>query len=222
MCRRRRSTAGVSLAEVLVGTALSLFIVGAIYSFSSVQTKALAAQRSYTEAQNVSRTVIDFLTRELRMATYDPTGNALPTSAPGTSCPGVKEGIVEARMDRIRFKQDLNGDGDVVDAGEDLTYYPLGGDLWRVDNTSATTVAMVSGLRVDGFDLRYFDNSNPPVQLVPTGTPAALSQAQRACVAKVRVTVRASLPNPSPSDDTPLQSQAQAEVAIRNRSLTNF
>lgn len=221
--RRRARNAGVSIAEVLVGSALSLFVIGAVYSFYSAQTRALAAQRTYTESQNVTRTVIDLLARELRMATYDPSGLALTTSPPGLNCPGVKQGLVLARVDQIQFQQDLSGDGDVADASEDLYYYALAGELRRVDNGSGgTVVPVVSGLRSsDGFVLRYFDNSNPPVELVPSGSPASLTADQRDCVAKVRLTVRASLPNPGP-DTTPLQSQAEAEVAIRNRSLTNF
>ena len=82
----------------------------------------------------------------------------------------------------------------------------------------ASEIHPLNNLRV----LQYFDNSNPPVELVPTGTPPALSQAQRDCVAKVRVTVRASVENPNPQVSTPLESEGQAEVAIRNRSLSNF
>jgi len=70
--------------------------------------------------------------------------------------------------------------------------------------------------------LQYFDNSNPPIELLPSGTPPALTQAKRDCVAKVRLTVRASVPNPNPQDPDPLEATSQAEVAIRNRSLSNF
>jgi Tfp pilus assembly protein PilW len=65
----RRSERGVSLAEVLVGSALTLIIVGGVYGFYSAQTQALASQRAYARSQDVTRTVIDLLGRELRMAT---------------------------------------------------------------------------------------------------------------------------------------------------------
>jgi len=38
-------------------------------------------------------------------------------------------------------------------------------------------------------------------------------------VGKVRVTVRANLPNPNSRIPTPIASVAESEVAIRNRSL---
>jgi hypothetical protein len=57
---------------------------------------------------------------------------------------------------------------------------------------------------------------------VPSGSPPSLSQAQRDCVAKIRLTVRSSVDNPNPQVSAPLESQGQAEIAIRNRSLSNF
>jgi hypothetical protein len=211
----------MSLAEILVGSALSLIIIAGVYGFYRAQTQALAAQRAYARSQDVTRTVIDLLGRELRMATYDPSGAAIATSPPGLSCPGVKQGLLVAKLDEIRFIQDLSGDGDVTDESEDLHYYTLGSELRRVDGPQLP-IALVEHLDVGGFLLEYFDNSNPPVQLVPAGTPPALSPAQRDCVAKVRMTVRASVENPNPLVNRPLESQAHAEVAIRNRSLSNF
>ena len=224
MSRRRtkgRRDRGMGLAEVLVGSALSLIVMAGVYSFYSAQTQALAAQRAYARSQDVTRTVIDLLGRELRMATYDPAGTAIATSASGGSCPGVKQGILVGKLDEIKFVQDLNGDGDVTDESETLHYYALAGELNRVDGVT-TPVTLVENLDVNGFVLQYFDNSNPPVELVPTGTPPTLSAAQRDCVAKVRMTVRASVENPNPQDPEPLETTSQAEVAIRNRSLSNF
>lgn len=219
--KRGRHVRGMSLAELLVGSALSLIVIGGVYSFYSAQTQALAAQRAYARSQDVTRTVIDLLGRELRMATYDPAGTAISTSAPGFSCPGVKQGLLIGKLDEIQFVQDLNGDGDIVDEAENLHYYALAGELRRVDGVNLP-VTLVEDLDVSGFVLRYFDNSNPPVELVPSGTPPALSSAQRDCVAKVRLTVRASVENPNPQVVEPLEAESQAEVAIRNRSLSNF
>ena len=211
----------MTLAELLVGSALSMIVIGGVYSFYAAQTQALAAQRAYARSQDVTRTVIDLLGRELRMATYDPAGTAISTSAPGFSCPGVKQGLLVGKLDEIKFVQDLNGDGDIVDEAETLHYYALGGELRRVDGVNAPVV-LVEDLDVNGFVLRYFNNSNPPVELVPSGSPPTLSSAQRDCVAKVRMTVRASVENPNPQVPEPLEAQSQAEVAIRNRSLSNF
>ena len=73
---------GFSPADVLAGMAVSLVALAAVYSVFNTQQKALAAQNVYTESQVAVRNVVDLTSRELRMATYDPSGTALPT-APG-------------------------------------------------------------------------------------------------------------------------------------------
>jgi hypothetical protein len=213
--RRRR---GISTAELLSAAAITLTVLAAVASFARAQSRALLADDVYAQSQSVTRSVMDLLTRELRMATYDPVGTALNTS-PGPSCPGVKQGLVEASASKIRFKQDLSGDGLTNSAGEDVTYDVLGDTIRRQDGAAAP-ISLVSGIPAGGFSLRYFDNSNPPVELIPMGTPPALTAVQRDCVAKVRVSVRAQVANPGLP--APLASIAQSEIAIRNRSLINF
>jgi type II secretory pathway component PulJ len=216
---RPRGTRGFTLAEVIAGTALSLMLLVAVHAFQRGQTRALAAQNAYNESQTVTRSVMDLVTRELRMAAYDP-ADALPTS-PGPDCPGVKEGIVEASRTRIRFRQDLDGDGAIAGTAEDVTYELVGDELRRTDGAGAP-VALVGSIPAGGFELRYYNGGNPPVELVPGGEPAVLSPGERNCVAKVRVTVRADVPNPDPANPQPLVSIAESEVAIRNRSLQTF
>jgi hypothetical protein len=215
---RRRGQRGISTAEVLAGAALALFVMGAVTSFSTAQSRALTAQNVYADSQTVTRSVIDLLTREIRMATYDPLGTAL-TPAPGPSCPGVKQGIIEASATRLHIRQDLTGDGLTTGAGEDVTYDVLGDALRRQEGTAAPQT-LVTGIPSGGFQLRYCNGSKPPVEHVPGGRPALLTSAQRDCVTKVRISVTADLANPTVN--APLASIAQSEVAIRNRSLMNF
>ena len=215
---RRARQAGFSTADVLAGAAVSMIVLGAISSFGRAQSRAVLAQNVYVESQTVTRSIMDLMTRELRMACYDPVGTALNTS-PGPTCPGVKQGILEASASKIRFKQDLSGDGLTIGPGEDLTY-DVSGDTIRRQDGVGTPLAIVSGVPSGGFTLRYFDGSNPPVELVPSGSPPALTAAQRDCVAKIRISVRADIDNPTLN--APLASVAQSEVAIRNRSLANF
>jgi type IV pilus assembly protein PilW len=217
---RPRAVRGISTAEVLAGVVLTMILLGGVYSFQKAQVNALAAQHAYNDSQTVTRTAIDLMTRELRMASYDPTGAALPVS-PGPSCPSVKLGIVEATGSRLRFQQDLNADGVLTGAGEDVVYDILGDEIRRTDGSSLP-VTLVSGAMVGGLSFRYFDGSNPPVELMPSGTPPALTSGQRACTTKVRVRIRASVPNPNPDNPNPLRSSAESEVAIRNRSLMNY
>ena len=219
---RRRNSRGYSLAEVLVATAMGLFILGVAATFFGAQQRALRVQNTYAESQNVTRTFTDLISRELRMAAFDPTGAALVKANDPNWCPENRPGLVEATPSSIRFRQDLNGDGDVADTGEDVKYSLSGNTIQRTD-VDGNPVTLVTGVPNVGLTFRYFNVGNPtPVEYVPSGNPAVLSVGQRNCVAKVVVQVMSSLPNPDPYSSQPLESEVRTEVALRNRSLMNF
>jgi len=113
------------------------------------------------------------------------------------------------------FQQDLNGDNAIGAPGEDVTYDLSNGTIRRTDGL-AEPVVLASGVPTGGLSFLYFDNGKPPGQI---GPGAVLNQCQRDSVGKVRVTVRANLPNPNSRIPTPIASVAESEVAIRNRSL---
>lgn len=153
----------------------------------------------------VTRTVIEMLARDVRMATHDPTGTALAPSGP--CCPGGSQGIVEARPNLLHFRQDLNGDGTIGRSGEDLIYSLVDGDIRRRDG-AAEAQTLVGDAPASGLAFRYFDGATPPNELLPIGMPPALTSCQRDCIARVRITMHAEPP----------AAEATSEVAIRNRS----
>jgi len=207
----------MSSMEVLAGLGLTLILLTAVYTFQQAQLKAFLAQNVYSDSQNVTRSVIDLMARELRMASYDP-GTALGLPSPGPCAPGVKRGIIEATPTKIHFRQDLNGDNLIGAPGEDVTYDLSNGTILRTDGI-AQPVVLASGVPTGGLSFLYFNSTAN--QIVPGGSPPALDQCQRDSVAKVRITVTANLPNPNARIPTPIASVAESEVAIRNRSLDN-
>ena len=213
-CRRPRAR-GFSSMEVLAGLGVTLILLAAVYTFQQAQTKAFLTQQVYSDSQNVTRSMIDLMARELRMACYDP-GTAIPKSL-GPCAPDVKQGIIEATPTKIHFRQDLNGDNAIGAPGEDLTYELSNGTVLRTDG-AAQPVVLAGGVPAGGLSFLYFGLDGN--QIVPGGSPAALTQCQRDSVAKVRMTVRANLPNPNARISTPIASVAQSEVAVRNRSVT--
>ena len=214
-CRRPRAR-GFSSMEVLAGLGVTLILLAAVYTFQQAQTKAFLTQQVYSDSQNVTRSMIDLMARELRMACYDP-GTAIPKSL-GPCAPDVKQGIIEATPTKIHFRQDLNGDNVIGAPGEDVTYDLSNGTILRTDGI-AQPVVLASGVPTGGLSFLYFNST--ATQIVPGGSPPALDQCQRDSVAKVRITVTANLPNPNARIPTPIASVAESEVAIRNRSLDN-
>ena len=146
-------------------------------------------------------------------------GGAIAATTDVNWCPGTDQGITIATPTSIRFVQDLNGDGDTLDPSENVYYYLSGNTIQRQDGT-APPITLVTGVPDVGLSLRYYNGSNPPVELVPVN--GALTAGQRDCVAKILITVQASLPNPDPHRTDALISTAQTEVAVRSRSLNNI
>jgi hypothetical protein len=220
--QRRRRQRGVGTMEVLVASVLTLIVAFAIMSFFDAQERAYASLTAYADSQTVTRTVVDLMSREIRMSSYDPTtpasAGALALS-PGPSCPNVEQGLTVAMPQQIRIKQDLSGDGTINAANEDVTYAQVGNEIRRTDNFTNTTVTLVDHVPANGFQLQYYDNQANPVELVPSGTPAALTSAQRACVQKVAIEVDSEIPDPYP-DKPNLHSVVRAGVTIRNRWIS--
>lgn len=198
--------------------ALAPIVLAAIQSTYRAQIYALAAHNTSFGLQETARGALDLIVREVRMAGYDPTGAALGVS-PGPACPGVSQGIVEGTPTRLRVQADVDGDGLLTGVSEDVTYnldFALR-QILRTDNSG--TVMLADDVPTNGLQFRYFDGSDPPVEIIPS---PILTGAQRDCVGTIAVVVRTSAPNPDPNTVTDLTSQASSQVAIRSRALINF
>lgn len=217
---RRRRSRGITTIEVLVGSIVSMIVLMAIMGFFDAQQKAFATMNAYSRSQTVTRTVVDLLARDIRMSSYDPLGTALSLS-PGPTCPNVREGVVTARPNSIRIRQDLDASGVIAGAGEDILYFISGDELRRFDVGAGSIATLVTGVASTGLRLRYFDWQTPPVELVPAGSPPELTQTQRACVEKVQIEVEAEIDSPVANRPV-LVSVVESGVAIRNRSLQKF
>jgi len=222
---RRSRQRGVGTMEVLVASVLTLVVALATMGFFDAQERAYASLSTYATSQNVTRTVVDLMSREIRMSSYDPTE---PASAgafvpyPGPTCPGVEQGLHTAMPQQIRIQQDLTGDGLLTAANEDITYAQSGDKIQRTDHATNTTLTLVENVPANGFHVRYFDNQSNPVEIVPAGSPAMLTQVQRACVQKVVIEVESVIPDPYPNSPD-LHSVVRTGVTIRNRWIaSNF
>ncbi len=66
--------AGFSLIELLIAMAIGLVVLGAMYSVFTIQNKTFGSQEQYVEMQQNVRAAMDMISREIRMAGYDPAG----------------------------------------------------------------------------------------------------------------------------------------------------
>lgn len=127
---------GFTIVEVIVAAAIMGIVVGAIYSLFISQQKSFVTQGQVVDAQQHVRVAMELLTRECRMAGYNPSRVA-----------GV--GMVTATATEVRFTMDITGDGNTNGLNEDITYQLANGNLLRNGR------ALVPN--VDAFNLVYLN-----------------------------------------------------------------
>ena len=106
---------GFTLVELVVALAVSSIIVGAIYSAYLVQDRYARNQERVAEMQQNLRAALLVMAKEIRMAGYDPTGEA------GATVTVAQAGQLSFTLDR---GDGVGGDpdGDTADANEQIDY----------------------------------------------------------------------------------------------------
>ena len=182
----RTCNKGFTLTELLVATALSSVVMGGIYSSFYSQQKTFVAQEQTAAMQQNLRSAMYLMEREIRMAGYDPTGDA-------------GAGIHTANANSIRIMKDITddsgtgaADGDTGDVNEDVTYalFDADGDgnmdLGRTDTNGVGNHLLAEN--IDALNFVYLDEN---------GSPTANISEMRS----VQITVVASAGRPDPGYD---------------------
>jgi len=195
--RAPRRAAGFTLIEVLVALLLGAGVSTTVLWFTRTQFFTLEDQARQLDLQTTSRAMVDLFAREVRRAGMDP------------QCTKAFEGLAEASTTRVRVLADLNLNGVLDAASEDLAYHIVAPD--RIERGAGpTTEVLVDGVQVTGSRLRYYDGGG--VELAPG---AGLSAAQRAQVRRVRLELAVSTPSLNP--EHLLTARVATDVELRNR-----
>ena len=104
-----RQNNGFTLIEVLIGLLMSSIVVFSLYNITKVQQDTYVAQDQVVAMQDNLRAAMLLAVREMRMAGYDPEGNANAT-------------IITATGNTFQFTMDLDGNGVTTGSGEKITY----------------------------------------------------------------------------------------------------
>jgi len=201
---------GLTLIELMIVLVLSLLLMAAVFVTYQVQRKTSDVQQEVAALQQDVRAVQDILARDVRQAGCDPMMNGTP-------------GLVAADTGplKISFTMDLNGDGDIVDEGEQVKYTYSGTTLTRAsyDPTSASnwdTVAMSA--RVTDFGLTY-RNVNGAV-IPPTGGSGAFllaAEADNVRTVEIRVEMQSTKRDPDLNDF--IRRSMTRQIRMRNLGL---
>ena len=101
--------AGFTLVELMIALAMSGILVAAVYAAYNLQQKTYYVQEEVGEMQQNIRAAIEIMSGDIRMAAYDPNGDA------NADIPVATNSTLQVRMD-------LNDDGDFADTNEDVTF----------------------------------------------------------------------------------------------------
>ena len=99
---------GFTLVELLIAMTIGLIILAALSSTFLMQRKIYDVQEQIVEMVQTARAAMDMMTREIRMAGYDPAGAGF-------------DGITY-NADQLQIRADLNGNGDTDSTGNPNEY----------------------------------------------------------------------------------------------------
>jgi type IV pilus assembly protein PilW len=106
---RTATTRGFTLIEILIAMAIGAVVMAAIVDTFITQRKSYDLQEQISEMIQSARISMDMMSRDVRMAGYNPTGasfDAIPYEAT-----------------KLEVRADRNGDGDPDDPGETIAYF---------------------------------------------------------------------------------------------------
>ncbi|MEA2014583.1 MAG: prepilin-type N-terminal cleavage/methylation domain-containing protein [Thermodesulfobacteriota bacterium] len=170
---------GFTIIELLIAMVVGLVLLGAMYSVFTMHNKIFNTQEQIAEMQQNARAAMDIMTREIRMAGYDPLGSA-------------GAGIISAASDSLNFTLDTTGtadspDGDINDSNENITYslYTTSGiqKLGRKSTAAASNQPVAEHVQSLAFQYRDANGAT-------TATPANVRRIQ------VTLTVQTAIPDP--------------------------
>jgi type II secretory pathway pseudopilin PulG len=169
---RQRKEVAFSLLEVLVALSLSLVVVGAIVAFQTYQLTTLSGQAKQLDLQSTARSVVDLAAREVRKTGKNPT------------CQPAVGGLTMATNQSLRIQTDLDGNGTISGANEDVTYTldSAAKTVSRVDSAQGGSSTLIDGVDIAGSGFHYFDSNGTEFAAGSTGLDAT----QRGQVRRVR------------------------------------
>jgi len=164
----KNKESGFTLVELLIAMTIGLIILAALSSTFLMQRKAYDVQEQIVEMVQNVRAAMDMMTREIRMAGYDPTGSA-----------GSK--IVSTTFNSINFTLDItddadtgHSDGDTGDSNENITYLLyITNSIQKLGRKSTATAIITQPVaeNIEDLQISQLGNSINVVLIARTSKP---------------------------------------------------
>ena len=115
------NSSGFTLLELLISMTIGLVVLGSVFSSFTTQKKSYELQEQITVMEQNIRVPLDFITRELRNAGYNPTEDLTTGTSVGL-VPGTDSGVTTTiNINSIRMLSNLDGAGadDIIGTVDD-------------------------------------------------------------------------------------------------------
>lgn len=209
---RSLGQAGFTPVEALLATAVGLIAISAFASFNTAQMYNMRDQGQQADLQGVARSIVDLFAREVRRE-----GTGINVACTATA----STGIVWAGSWTVRFKADLNGNGNTSsssEVNEDVSYWLdyNHNQVLRTDNnrTSTPDVLWQGSSSITGSQILFYDSNGNP--LVGAGG-GLLSATQLTQIARIKLELALSGGSSQPGNSSVLAAKDAATVDLRNR-----
>jgi len=134
---------GLTLLELLTAMALTMVVLTAVCNTFIAQQRTYHTQEQVNEMIQTARASLDIISREVKMAGYDPSGTGIIG--------------IPYNAGQLKIVADLNGDGDTNDDFEYITYN-LDTSLNKIiKNTSGWSQTFAD--HIDSFQVNYLDKN---------------------------------------------------------------
>jgi type II secretory pathway component PulJ len=188
----------MTLAEALTATIFVSWVSAMSYSFTRAALHNARAQEARRELEQAHVLAADILMRELRQAGFSAAGELL-------------SGVRSASARHIEVAADLNGDGDVDDANERVSYrYDADKRCIMRATGGGSPQPFLRNVPEDGFRLQYADRDGQWL-----GTGGAVDAESRARIASIMIHLEVAGVPPDRSSLRP--AQVELNVSLRNR-----
>ena len=175
---------GFTLVELLIAMTIGLIILTALSSTFLMQRKAYDVQEQITEMVQTARAAMDMMSREIRMAGYDPTG-AMQKSDPT----GAKFVGIPYDANKLQIYADLKGDEDTNDPHEYIKY--------TIDSDYPFEIRRDTGGGRQEFALNI--QSFTFVYLEADGTTEVITSTDTDKIRQIKITITARTSKPDPN-----------------------
>jgi type IV pilus assembly protein PilW len=148
---------GFSLVELLVAMAIAGVVMAAVFKIYTTQQDSYVLQEQVAEMQQNGRTAKYVMTREIRMAGYDPIGTA-------------NAGFESAAGDSVSFSMDItpedDPDGAIILPG-DLITYKVEDEILKRDEGSNQFIDVAENIEAIGFGYAFDNNDDGNIDTHP-------------------------------------------------------